>query len=206
MRALWTFHRRLVVTIVIVGCLGVSTGLVVAGSHRGTGPSGAERSPDTAGSTPSEGEAGHKTSTEPGPPPTVPPPMTAVQKEIDDRLDQAETPASITAAEESTTPAPAVSTAYPPIPVVDRSDPAAFAVAFASELLDTNYATQSRAELLAWAELEEAPNTLPGVRDLWPARRWCSPWRTPACPAARPHRRRRRRSGPATANATRCNP
>ena len=34
---------------------------------------------------------------------------------------------------------------------------------FASELLDTNYATQSRAELLAWAELEEAPNTLPGV-------------------------------------------
>ena len=33
-------------------------------------------------------------------------------------------------------------------------------------------------------------------RDLWPARRWCSPWRTPACPAARPHRRRRRRSGP----------
>lgn len=89
--------------------------------------------------------------------------MTAVQKEIDDRLAQAETPASITAAEESTTPAPAVSTAYPPIPVVDRSDPAAFAVAFASELLDTNYATQSRAELLAWAELEEAPNTLPGV-------------------------------------------
>ena len=61
MRALWMFHRRLVVTVVIVGCLGVSTGLVVAGSHRGTGPSGAERSPDTAGSATSEGKAGHKT-------------------------------------------------------------------------------------------------------------------------------------------------
>ena len=58
MRALWMFHRRLVVTVVIVGCLGVSTGLVVAGSHRGTPPTGTERSPDTAGSTPSEGQAG----------------------------------------------------------------------------------------------------------------------------------------------------
>ena len=29
--------------------------------------------------------------------------------------------------------------------------------------MDTNYATQSRAALLAWAEHEEAPNTLPGV-------------------------------------------
>ena len=29
--------------------------------------------------------------------------------------------------------------------------------------MDTNYAVQSRAALLAWAEHEEAPNTLPGV-------------------------------------------
>ena len=115
-------------------------------------------------------------------------------------LAQAETPASITAAEETTIPAPAVSTAYPPIPTADRSDPSAFAIAFATELLDTNYATQSRAALLAWAEHEEAPNTLPGVpADQWPARHWCFPWPTPGCPAGLPHRRRRRRSGRATA-------
>jgi hypothetical protein len=164
MRALWMFHRPLVVTVVIVGCLGVSTGLVVAASLRGVPPAGTGRGPDPAGMS-SEAKAGHKSSTNPWPPPTPPAPNTAAQKEIDDRLAQAETPASITAAEETNVPAPAASSAYPPIPLVDRNDPAAFAIAFARELLDANYATESRAELLAWAELEEAPNTLPGVPD-----------------------------------------
>jgi hypothetical protein len=163
MRALWMFHRRLVVTIVIVGCLGASTGLVVAGSHRSAPATGTALNPHTAGSVPSEGEAGREPSTRRPPTSTVPPPLTAVQKEIDGQLTQAETRASITAAEETSIPAPAVSTAYPPIPAADRSDPITFAIAFATELLDTNYATQSRAELLAWAEHEEAPNTLPGV-------------------------------------------
>ena len=168
MRALWMFHRRLVVAVVIVGCLGASTGLVAAGSHRSAPHArGLGCSPHTAGSTPSEAKAGREPSTHrsptPTPTPTTPSPLTAVQKEIDGQLAQAETPASITAAEETTIPAPAVSTAYPPIPVADRSDPTAFAIAFATELLDTSYPTQSRAELLAWAEYEEAPNTLPGV-------------------------------------------
>jgi hypothetical protein len=89
--------------------------------------------------------------------------MTGIQMEIDGQLAQAETPASITAAEKTGIQAPGVSSAYPSIPVVDRSDPSAFAIAFATELLDTNYATQSRAALLAWAEYDESPNTLPGV-------------------------------------------
>ena len=67
------------------------------------------------------------------------------------------------AAEAADVPAPATSAAYPSIPVADRSDPTAYAIAFATELLDTNYAVQTRADLLAWAEHEEAPNTLPGV-------------------------------------------
>ena len=76
---------------------------------------------------------------------------------------RAVTPASIAAAQQSTVPAPAVSAAFPSIPAVDRRDPGSYAMAFATELLDTDYATESRAELLAWAEAEEAPNTLPGV-------------------------------------------
>ena len=65
--------------------------------------------------------------------------------------------------ERSTVTAPAVSTAYPTVPAVDRGDPGTYAVAFTTELLDTNFAVQSRDALLAWAEHEEAPNTLPGV-------------------------------------------
>ncbi|MHB8244841.1 MAG: hypothetical protein ACYDGN_05705 [Acidimicrobiales bacterium] len=97
------------------------------------------------------------------PTPTIKPPQTAIQEQIDAELAQAETPASIAAAEQTSVPVPAVSGAYPSIPTVDRSDPTAYAIAFATELLDTSYASQSRAALLAWAEHEEAPNTLPGV-------------------------------------------
>ena len=86
-----------------------------------------------------------------------------MQRQIDTELAQAETPAAIAAAKATGVPAPAISTAYPAVPVADRSDPTAYAIAFATELLDTNYATQTRAALLAWAEHEEAPNTLPGV-------------------------------------------
>ena len=90
-------------------------------------------------------------------------PQTAIQRQIDTELAQAETPAAIAAAQRITVPAPAVSTAYPTVPTVDRGDPGTYAVAFTTELLDTNFAVQSRAALLAWAEHEEAPNTLPGV-------------------------------------------
>lgn len=90
-------------------------------------------------------------------------PQTAIQKQIDAELAQAETPAAIAAAKATTVPAPAVSAAYPAVPSVDRSDPTAYAIAFSTELLDTDYASQTRAGLLAWAEHEEAPNTLPGV-------------------------------------------
>jgi hypothetical protein len=86
-----------------------------------------------------------------------------VQRQIDAELAQAETPASIAAASEAKVPAPASSVSYPPIPADQRSDPSTYAVAFATEILNTNYTTQSRAALLAWAEHEEAPNTLPGV-------------------------------------------
>ena len=163
MRVLWTFHRRLVVAIVIAGCLAASTGLVLAGSHRSAPQLGSALSRHTPGSTPSKPNAGTPASPEPSPPSTVNPPLTGIQMEIDGQLAQAETSASITAAEATGIPAPGVSSTYPSTPVADRSDPSAFAIAFATELLDTNYATQSRAALLAWAEYEESPNTLPGV-------------------------------------------
>ena len=90
-------------------------------------------------------------------------PQTAIQRQIDAELAQAETPAAIAAAREAPSRRPAVSTAYPSVPTADRGDPGTYAVAFTTELLDTNFAVQSRGALLAWAEHEEAPNTLPGV-------------------------------------------
>lgn len=160
MRSLWSFHRRLVLGVAVCVLLAVSAAVVVAGGRSGqpsaTRPAATRpvrrRSATTA---PPSGPL--------APTPTVTVPQSAIQKQVDAELAQAETPASIAAAAATSVPAPAVSAFYPSIPTADRSDPTAYAIAFTTELLDTNYATQSRAALLAWAEHEEAPNTLPGV-------------------------------------------
>ena len=163
MRALWIFHRRLVVTVIVVGCLGASVALGAAASQQSGQPLGVGPHPRPTSPAASKADAGHTLSMPRRPTSTPLPPSSAVQEEIDAQLARAETPASIAAAEQATVPAPAVSAAFPAISAQERSDPSAYAIAFVTELLDTSYATASRAELLAWAEHEEAPNTLPGV-------------------------------------------
>jgi hypothetical protein len=93
----------------------------------------------------------------------VTPPQTQTQEQVDSELAGSQSPASIAQAESETMPALAVSAAYPAIPVSAESDPTAYALAFATELLDINYRSQTRAALWGWAEYEEAPDTLPGV-------------------------------------------
>ena len=95
-------------------------------------------------------------------PPRVNPPASPAQSRVDGELAQAETNVLDPAAAGSL-PAPADSTGYPAVPVGDRTDPAAYATAFVTELLDRDYRRQSRIQLLAWAQAESAPNTLPGV-------------------------------------------
>jgi hypothetical protein len=157
MRATWMFHRRLIVGVALVLALAVSAGVVIVGSRHGTAVathSGVSRS----AKVPTRTAARQRTPT-----PNVEPPTTPIEKQVNAELAEAETPASVAAAEAASVPAPATSAAFPSIPLTDRSDPTAYAIAFAAELLDTSYAAQSRAALLAWAEQEEAPNTLPGV-------------------------------------------
>jgi hypothetical protein len=162
MRSLWALHRRLVIGVAVCVVLVVSAAVVVMGSRNGH-PT-ATRSPTAHPARSAPATATTRSSTRQREPTrTIKSPETGVQKQIDTELAQAETPASIAAARATSVPAPAVSTAYPAVPVVDRSDPTAYAIAFATELLDTSYATQTRAGLLAWAEYEEAPDTLPGV-------------------------------------------
>jgi len=161
MRSLWMLHRRLVIGVAVCVVLAVSAAVVGAGRN---GHPSATRSPTAhpARSAP----AATTTTSSPrqlAPTPTIRPPHTAVQKQIDTELAQSETPAAIAVAKATSVPAAAVSTAYPAVPILDRSDPTAYAITFATELLDTSYATETPAGLLAWAEQEEAPNTLPGV-------------------------------------------
>ena len=162
MRSLFTLHRRLAIAVTVCVVLVVSVVVVIAASRNGH-PSATR--PPTA--RPARSAPAITTTTsrprQLAPTPTINPPQSAVQRQIDTELAQAETPAAIAAARVTSVPAPAVSEAYPPVPVAERSDPTAYAIAFVTELLDTSYATQTRVGLLAWAEHEEAPNTLPGV-------------------------------------------
>jgi hypothetical protein len=86
-----------------------------------------------------------------------------VQTQTDQRLAQAESSDAIAAAAATALPNPAYSACYPAVAGAARDDPGAYALAFAAELLDRDYAGQSRTQLFAWAQAEEAPNTLPGV-------------------------------------------
>ncbi len=165
MRTPWTFHRRHFVAVIIVGVLAVLSALVLTESRHGghgvgTLTGGQPRSVTTRNTT-------ARTMKSPtqrlAPTPTRQLPQSALQQQIDAELAQAETPAAITAAQRTTVPAAAVSTAYPSVPTADRGDPGTYATAFTTELLDTNFTVQPRGALLAWAEHEEAPNTLPGV-------------------------------------------
>ena len=97
------------------------------------------------------------------PPGTVQPAATASQERIDAKLAGAESPGVIARLEGLPVPAPRASAAFPPLPAADSSDAVRWCLAFVGELLDLDYAHQSRSGLLAWAESQEAPNRMPGV-------------------------------------------
>jgi len=158
MRTAWWFHRRLLMAAVATAVLVVSGAAVWAGNHQGgaraAGPSLRAATVPTKPLVPPSTDKVPQSELRTANP---------VQQQVDAELAQAETPAAIAAAERFSVPAPGVSTAYPSVPGADRGDPGTYATAFTTELLNTNFATQSRGALLSWAEYEEAPNTLPGV-------------------------------------------
>ena len=145
-----------------------ATGVIVAvglGTTFLLGVLGAARSRPAAGTRPSA------TSTPNSRPPSTrfqPPRVTAnptaPQSQIDSELSHAEQPTVLPAGELASLPAAGVSAAYPPVPSRDRGDATSFATAFVAELLDRDYADQSRNGLLAWAQAESAPNSLPGTQ------------------------------------------
>jgi hypothetical protein len=166
MGALWLLHRRAVLAgIALAVGLTLAVGIVIAIAAASKGNGGHHA--DAVVTSPTT--RARPSSTTQGPPAraytpsTVEPAQTAMQRSIDGQLARAESSSSIAAAAVLSVPAGEDSAAYPAVSAAVRQSPTAYASSFAAELLDRNYRGQSRAELLAWAQGEEAPNMLPGV-------------------------------------------
>jgi len=162
MRALWLVHRGAVLVVGIALALAVGIAIVVTtegggGRHAGfavVSPTVRERPSST--SAPVATSRGYT-------PSTVKASETTEQATIDSQLARAESSSAIAAVDALTLPVAQDSSVYPAVPAAAREDPSSYASSFTAELLDRNYRDQSRAELLGWAQGEEAPNTLPGV-------------------------------------------
>lgn len=167
MRAVWMFRRRVVIVAALAVVVLVAAMTAVVSAHSPQPDQGARRpSAQPANQVPRGGRGSRgkaPVATKAYTPSLVNPPDTPVQRQVDAELSTAESPASIAAAEAIDVPAPAVSKKFPAVPATDQVDATAYAGAFATELLDIDYATDTRYELLAWAQSEEAANTLPGV-------------------------------------------
>jgi hypothetical protein len=167
MGVLWLLHRRAVLAagIALAVGLALAVGIVIATAAASKGNSG--HHPDAVATSPTV--KARPSSTTPVPPArtytpsTVEPAQTALQRSIDGQLARAESSSSIAAAEVLVVPAGEDSAAYPAVPAAARQSPTVYASSFAAELLNRNYRRQSRAELLTWAQAEEALNLLPGV-------------------------------------------
>lgn len=94
-------------------------------------------------------------------PTLVTPPDTAIQATVAANADRsAEDSPPIPQVPE---PPAALSRDFPAIAHAERQDPATYAKAFVTELLDLDYATESRGALLSWVVSESAPATFPAT-------------------------------------------
>ena len=91
----------------------------------------------------------------------VTPPQTAIERTVDQGF--AQTWRGESASTAAMLPEAATSIAFPPIAASDVQAPSTYALAFTQELLDVDFATSTREELLAWASYNNAPNTLANI-------------------------------------------
>ncbi len=117
-------------------------------------PTPAPRSTPTSTSTTSPAPAAP-----PYHPRRVTPPPSAVERALNQSM-AASDPAARALLATVTCPAPATSVAFRAVAASDASSSALFALAFTQELLDLDFATSTRAALLAWAGDNAAPMTL----------------------------------------------
>lgn len=87
----------------------------------------------------------------------VTPPSTAIERTLNAGLAREWHAESTTTA--AALPSAATSIAFPAIDRSDSEAPSTYALAFTQELLDLDFATSTRGELLAWASYNNAPNS-----------------------------------------------
>ena len=91
----------------------------------------------------------------------VTPPQTAIERTVDQAFAQEWSSESASTA--AMLPEAATSIAFPPIDASDVQAPSTYALAFTQELLDVEFATSTREELLAWASYNNAPNSIVAI-------------------------------------------
>jgi len=92
----------------------------------------------------------------------VRPPQSAVERAVNQAMAKDSLPGRETLATESF-PSPATSATLRSINAADSASATLYAMAFTQELLDIDFATSTRDELLAWANYNNAPNTMTGL-------------------------------------------
>ena len=160
-----TLVSAVLVVVADVALLAVALGMFFAGpASRATSPT---RPRGTAFPMATSRHAAHKESTSAMTPPSpstyrplrVVPPQTAVQRSVDQSLAQQSVDGTAML-KGATWTAPALSARFGAIDSADVSAPSFFAVAFTQELLDVDFATSTRRQLLAWADNNDAPYSL----------------------------------------------
>jgi hypothetical protein len=162
---LWGWHRKaIIVAASSIAVLALAGGVVLAvggghGQHSPVSAGPSQRPPASAPvkrrAAPVGGGGYH--------PRYVTVPQTARQTQLASALASAESSQEIAAGEALQVSAGRYSTGYPAVPAADTADELSYARAWVTELLDTDYRSQSRGDLLGWAVEGQAANTLPGV-------------------------------------------
>jgi hypothetical protein len=153
MRSVWGSARTklLISTLVVLVAVAVVVSLVVL--------LGSSASP-TKGATVRTGSTNTESAATVYRPLRITPPQTAVERTVNQAMNQSSNLDGLAALEAAKFPLPAAGVAFPPIDGADSSSPAMYAMAFTQELLDIDFATSTRIELLAWASYNNAPNTM----------------------------------------------
>lgn len=155
------FERRHLIATAVIAAFVVLLVAGVLAASLGPGRRSARPAPRASASRggPLSGKA---SSFSPVPPVTAAVADTPVQEQYDAALASGlSSSPGVQAAEVARVPPPALSPAFPALPVSDT--PQAWAEEFTQRLLDIDFAQQSRAQLGGWLSAEEAPELLPGV-------------------------------------------
>lgn len=161
MQSFWLRHMKsmLVAAIVVVVAIVIAVaGLLVHVSHshaHPTAPAASQHHVVLVPAKPSTSKLVFRWPT------LVTPPDTAIQRTVAANAEKS--PEDSPPIPQVPEPPAALSRDFPAISHAERQDPATYAEAFTTELLDLDYATESRSTLLSWVVSESVPNTFPAT-------------------------------------------